>query len=172
MPGEVAVQAAAHRARQRPGGGRRQQHAGLVRQHAVQGPGPQQAHENERRKRCARLLHLASYVKDTSAGVLADCFVSLSLRQTSLSFTFKSLGHFVAVSCGQGVNCSSAVKAASDLIHQTSKPCACAGAPGAPQMTEEDVMKELMAGTKVAKGKVRRKKGVTRGLTALAELRA
>ena len=39
-------------------------------------------------------------------------------------------------------------------------------------MTEEDVMKELMAGTKVAKGKVRRKKGVSRGLTALAELRA
>ena len=39
-------------------------------------------------------------------------------------------------------------------------------------MTEEDVMKELMAGSKVAKGKVRRKKGVSRGLTALAELRA
>ena len=44
--------------------------------------------------------------------------------------------------------------------------------PGAPQMTEEDVMKELMAGTKVAKGKVRRKKGVGRGMAALAEMRA
>ncbi len=48
----------------------------------------------------------------------------------------------------------------------------CAGVPGTHQMNEEDVMKELMAGSKVAKGKVRRKKGVSRGMAALAEMRA
>ena len=41
-----------------------------------------------------------------------------------------------------------------------------------PQMNEDDMLKALTQGTKVAKGKVRRKKGASRGLAALAELRA
>ena len=46
------------------------------------------------------------------------------------------------------------------------------GVAGMPQMGEAEMMKELMSGSKVAKGKARRKKNVTRGMAALAELQA
>lgn len=47
-----------------------------------------------------------------------------------------------------------------------------AGVAGMPQMGEDEMLKALMSGSKVAKGKARRKKNVSRGMAALAELRA
>ena len=46
------------------------------------------------------------------------------------------------------------------------------GVAGMPQMSEKDMLQELMTGSKVSKGKARRKKNVSRGMAALAELRA
>lgn len=39
-------------------------------------------------------------------------------------------------------------------------------------MGEDEMIKAIMSGSKVAKGKARRKKNVSRGMAALAELRA
>ena len=49
-----------------------------------------------------------------------------------------------------------------------------AGMPGMPGMTQEEMLAATLAGsgpTKVGKGKIRRKKGQTRGLAELAGLR-
>ena len=49
-----------------------------------------------------------------------------------------------------------------------------AGMPGMPSMTQEEMLAATLAGSgpkKVSKGKVRRKKGQTRGLAELAGLR-
>ena len=50
-----------------------------------------------------------------------------------------------------------------------------AGMPGMPTMTQEEMLAATLAGSgpkKVSKGKVRRKKGQTRGLAELAGLRS
>ena len=60
------------------------------------------------------------------------------------------------------------------MMFQDISPANVAGMPGMPSMTQEEMLAATLAGSgpkKVSKGKIRRKKGQTRGLAELAGLR-